>query len=121
QPEHLYVRGGLSRQVQPLHRVRDRYAYTYDLAASRWLLPSDALRPASALQLGLGVEWAPTAPDAPLALAFSADGYGRLLDDVLEPVNLAGWTDALLGPGVAEADLLRFYRPSEGRAFGLEL
>lgn len=120
-PERLYVRGGLSRQVQVLHRVRDRYAYTYDLAASRWLLPSAAVRPATAWQAGLGAEWAPTAPDAPLHLAFSADVYGRLLDDVLEPVEPAGWADALLGPGVAEADLLRFYRSSEGRAAGLEL
>jgi hypothetical protein len=120
-PERLYVRGGLSRQVQVLHRVRDRYAYTYELAASRWLLPSDAVRPASAWQAGLGAEWAPTTAAAPVALAFSADVYGRLLDDVLEPLDPAGWTDALAGPGVAEDDLLRFYRPSEGRAVGLEL
>lgn len=122
QPERLYVRGGLSRQVQVLHRVRDRYAYTYDLAASRWLLPSENVRPATAWQAGLGAEWAPTGTEPEgLALAFSADGYGRLLQDVLEPLDPAGWTDALGGPGVAKEDLLAFYRPSAGRAAGLEV
>ena len=110
------VRGGLSRQVQPLHRVRDRYAYTYDLAASRWLLPSERLRPSSAWQVGAGAEWAPGH-----GLAFSLDGYVRTLHDVLEPLAPFEIGRALEGPGVEEDDLLRFYRPTDGRAIGLEL
>ena len=115
-PERLYLRGGISRQVQSLHRVRDRYAYRYDLATSRWLLSDGAVSPASAWQLGFGSEWAPVS-----FLAFSVDTYGRLLQDVLEPIDLFGVGDALLGPGVDAQDLLRFYRPSKGRAFGVEV
>ncbi len=114
-PEHLYLRGGLSRQVQSLHRIRDRYAYTYDLATSRWLLSGDGVSPASAWQVGLGTEWAPSQ-----SFAFSVDGYGRLLNDILEPIDPFGVGDALLGPGVGVADLLRFYRPSNGHAYGVE-
>ena len=116
QPGRLHLRAGVSRQTQSLHRVRDRYAYTYDLAASRWLLPSSRVRPASGWQLGAGAEWVPSS-----GLAFSLDAYTRVLNDVLEPIDAFGAGQALLGPGVEETDLLRFYRPSRGRAYGLEV
>ncbi len=115
-PERFYLRGGISRQIQTLHRVRDRYAYTYDLATSRWLLSDGPISPASAWQVGLGAEWVPDS-----SLAFSIDTYGRRLNNVLEPIDPFSGGDALLGPGVTALDLLRFYRPSEGRAYGVEL
>ncbi len=114
-PDRLYLRGGVSRQVQSLHRVRDRYAYTYELATSRWLLSEGVVSPATAWQVGFGVESAPAA-----SIAFSADVYGRTLNDVLEPIDPFGVGEILLGPGVDAQDLLRFYRPSDGRAYGAE-
>ncbi|MDX1440416.1 MAG: TonB-dependent receptor, partial [Rubricoccaceae bacterium] len=115
-PERLYLRTGVSRQTQSLHRLHDRFAYRYDLTAAHWLLSSNSVSPGSAWQVGVGTEWAPTE-----ALGFSVDTYGRAMTDILEPIDARGIGQTLVGPGVTARDILRFFRPSQGRAVGVEI
>lgn len=103
--DRLVVRGGVSRQTQAVHRLRGRAAGRYDLAASRWLLADRRVPVASAWQVGLGAEWAPTP-----RLAFSADVYGRWSSGLLEPA-----------PTPAGGGLLAQYPPHDGRAAGVEV
>jgi hypothetical protein len=109
--DRLVVRAGLSRQTQAVHRVRDRVAGRYALAASRWLLADGTVPLARAWQVGVGAEWAPSEP-----LAFSADVYGRRSHGLLEPI---GWADR--EAGVIPEDLLGSHPAHEGRAGGVEL
>ena len=108
--DRLVVRGGLSRQTQAVHRVRDR-ASRYALASSRWLLASDGVPLSSAWQLGVGAEWAVTS-----RLAFSADAYARTSEGLLEPVGPPTGE-----PGVVPLSLAAAYPPHDGRAAGVEL
>jgi hypothetical protein len=106
--DRLYLRAGLSRQTQPLHRLRDRAASTYDLAADRWLLASEHVAPAVAWQAAVGVEWLPLR-----RLTLSAELWGRRLSDVLLPADpLAPRAGSWPAEGFA---------PGTGRAAGLEL
>ncbi|MEM6782668.1 MAG: TonB-dependent receptor [Bacteroidota bacterium] len=83
-----FVQAGLSRQVQTLHRLRDRYAAGYDLAANRWLPAGGTVDPATGWQLALGAGWRPV-PRLSLAL----DAYARRFNDVLLPLNAGPTTD----------------------------
>ena len=107
--DRLIVRAGLSRQTQAVHRVRDRAAGRYALAASRWLLAGDAVPVASAWQAGAGAEWAPG------VLALSVDVYARRSRGLLEPG--ARVEEA----GVQPDDLLAGHPAHDGRAAGIEL
>ena len=107
----LHVRAGLSRQTQAVQRLRGRVGDRYDVAAARWLLPGAGVPVASAWQLGLGAEWAPSGP-----VAFSADVYRRRSTGLLEPV-----ARSRAEPGVALADVLRSFAAHEGDAVGAEL
>ena len=101
----------MSRQTQAVHRVRDRAAGRYALAASRWLLADGRVPLARAWQAGVGAEWAPTA-----RLAFSADVYGRRSAGHLEPV-----ADPDGEAGVVPLDLLATHPAHDGRAAGVEV
>jgi hypothetical protein len=110
----LNLRAGISRQTQPLHRLRDRNAQTHDLVADRWLPASDRIRPASGWQAGVGVEWLPAR-----SLSLNAEIFGRHLKDILLPLEPAdSWTVA---PGRTAATLVDQFVAGTGRAAGVEL
>ena len=109
--ERLVVRGGVSRQTQAVHRVRDRAAGRYALAASRWVLADEAVPTAQAWQVGAGAEWAATD-----RLALGVDVYGRRSEGLLEPVALPAGE-----AGVVPRRLVETHPPHDGRAAGLEL
>ena len=115
-PEALFVKLGLSRQVQYLHRLRDRYSFTYDLASSRWIPASEAVRPAVGWQASLGVEAAPAR-----WLSLGVDFYGRQLSDILLPADEFRIKDGIEGPGILPGALLGQYEAGAGRSFGAEL
>lgn len=111
----LFLRAGLSRQTQALHRLRDRYSFTYDLASSRWVPASRRVRPAVGWQAAAGLEWAPAE-----GLALGLDAYGRYLTDVLLPADEFRVKDGIEGPGILPGALLEQYVAATGRGFGLE-
>lgn len=113
--ERLFLRAGVSRQTQYLHRLRDRYSFTYDLASSRWIPASRRVRPAVGWQAAAGLEWAPAA-----ALALGLDAYGRYLIDVLLPADEFQVKDGIDGPGILPGALLEQYVAGTGRGFGIE-
>jgi hypothetical protein len=115
-PDRLSLKAGVSRQVQVLHRLRDRYSYTYDLASSRWIPASDAVRPAVGWQLGAGLEAAPAE-----WLSVGLDVYGRQLGDILLPADEFQTKDGIDGPGILPGALLDQYVVGSGRSFGVEL
>lgn len=114
-PERLFVKAGVSRQVQYLHRLRDRYSYTYDLASSRWVPASDAVRPAVAWQVAAGLEAVPAD-----WLSLGLDVYGRQLGDILLPADEFQSKDGIEGPGILPGALLAQYVAGSGRSFGVE-
>ncbi|MEM1044012.1 MAG: TonB-dependent receptor [Bacteroidota bacterium] len=107
--DQLFLKAGVSRQVQYLHRLRDRYSFTYDLAASRWIPASEAVRPAVGWQAAAGLDATPAR-----WLALGLDLYGRFHDGILLPTDAAG--EASEVPGALLAD----YAAGSGRAFGIE-
>ena len=109
--DRLVVRGGVSRQTQAVHRLRGLAAGRYDLAASRWLLTDRRVPLASAWQVGVGTEWAPSGQ-----AAVSVDVYGRWSSGLLEPAPRFE-----LDPGVAVGDLLARFPVHDGRATGVEV
>jgi hypothetical protein len=113
--DRLFLRAGVGRQTQPIHRLRDRYAFTYDLASDRWLPASDRVRPASAWQAASGVEWVPRT-----GLALGVEAFARRLADVLLPLDPYQEKNGLDGPGIAPGALLDQYVPGAGRAGGIE-
>jgi len=115
-PERLFLKAGLSRQVQYLHRLRDRYSYTYDLASSRWIPASDAVRPAVGWQAAVGLEALPLS-----WLSLGLDVYGRQLGDILLPADEFQSKDGIDGPGILPGALLEQYVAGSGRSFGVEL
>ncbi len=115
-PERLFVKAGLSRQVQYLHRLRDRYSYTYDLASSRWIPASKAVRPAVGWQAALGLEAVPAD-----WLSLGVDVYGRQLGDILLPADEFQDKDGIEGPGILPGALLEQYVAGSGRSFGIEV
>jgi hypothetical protein len=115
-PQRLFVKAGLSRQVQYLHRLRDRYSYTYDLASSRWIPASNAVRPAVGWQASAGLEVVPLA-----GLSLGLDVYGRQLGDILLPADEFQDKDGIEGPGILPGALLDQYVAGSGRSFGVEM
>ncbi len=110
--DRLFLKAGVSRQVQYLHRLRDRVSFAYDLAASRWIPASEAVRPAVGWQAAAGLEAAPAR-----WLSLGLDVYGRHLGDILLPLGPAGRGG---GEGTVPGSLLAQYAPGSGRSFGLE-
>ena len=90
----VVVRAGISRQTQAVQRVVT-LAGPFPLAEAAWAVAGADGRPASAWQLGLGAEWAPTD-----ALALSVDAYGRAERDVLRAGVLGVVADAGRAAGV---------------------
>jgi hypothetical protein len=115
-PERLFLKAGVSRQVQYLHRLRDRYSFTYDLASSRWIPASEAVRPAVGWQAAAGLEAVPLA-----WLSLGLDVYGRQLGDILLPEDEFQAKDGIDGPGILPGALLDQYVAGSGRSFGVEL
>ncbi len=107
--DRLFLKAGVSRQVQYLHRLRDRYSFTYDLAASRWIPASASVRPAVGWQAAVGLEAVPAR-----WLSLGLDLYGRHHGDILLPVDEFGDEDEV--PGA----LLSDYAAGSGRSFGIE-
>ncbi len=114
-PGRLFAKAGLSRQVQYLHRLRDRYSYTYDLASSRWIPASGAVRPAVGWQVAAGLEAVPAN-----WLSLGLDVYGRQLGDILLPADAFQDKDGIEGPGILPGALLEQYVAGSGRSFGIE-
>jgi len=114
-PERLVLRGGVGRQVQYLHRLRDRFSLLYDLVSSRWIPTSDTVEPSSSVQVAAGAESYPL-PWLTLAL----DGYWRTSKRVLLPVDEFQSKDGLEGPGIDVGTLLGQYTPGAARAYGVE-
>ncbi|MDX1532360.1 MAG: TonB-dependent receptor, partial [Rhodothermales bacterium] len=114
--ERVFLRAGLSRQTQYLHRLRDRYAFTYDLATSRWIPASTDVRPAVAWQAAVGAE-AALLPGR----ALGADRYGRQRYDGRLPADPVQQKDGILGPGIEPGALLEQYVAGAGRQVGLEV
>lgn len=113
--DRLFMRAGVSRQTQPLHRLRDRYTFTYDLASDRWVPASDRVRPASAWQAAVGLEWI-----ARPWLSLGVETFARRLDHVLLPADPFQQKNGIEGPGIDPEALLDQYVPGSGRAFGVE-
>jgi hypothetical protein len=111
-PERLYVRAGLGRQTQGLHRLPDSGPAVPARASARWLLAGRDARPADIWQAGAGIEWAPL-----LGLAVSADVYARRTEATLEPRPDAAGADDTIDP----ASVGMMYAPVTGRAAGVEL
>lgn len=115
-PEALVVRGGVGTQVQYLHRLRDRYAFMYDLVSSRWIPASAAVKPSSSVQVTVGAEAHPLP-----WLSLTSDVYARYTRNILLPRDEYQTKDGLVGPGIEVGTLLGQYVPGYGRAYGVEL
>ncbi len=115
-PKYLALRAGVGRNVQYVHRLRDRHAYTYDLVSSRWIPAGDDVRPSSALNISGGFE-SRLLP----GLSLTGDAYFREVDDILLPEDRSQSKDGLVGPGIDVAALLGQYVPAKARAYGIEL
>ena len=115
-PGRLSVRGAAGTKVQYMHRLRDRYSFLYDLVSSRWIPTSETVRPATSLQLALGVEGTPWE-----GVKLSADGYWKRTRNTLLPRDFFRAKDDLEGPGIEVGTLLGQYTPARGRAYGIEL
>lgn len=115
-PAYLILRAGVGRHVQFLHRIRDRFAFTYDLVSSRWIPAGEDVRPATSMQLSGGFE-------SRLFPGFliTGDAYVREVDDVLLPQDESQSKEGLIGPGIDVAALLGQYVRGDARAYGVEL
>ncbi|MEL6771784.1 MAG: TonB-dependent receptor [Bacteroidota bacterium] len=111
----FFVQAGLSRQVQTLHRLRERYAAGYDLAANRWLPAGGRVDPATGWQLAIGAGWRPV-PRLSLAL----DAYTRHFDDILLPLTDAPRPD-LSRRRIDAGVLVEDYVAGVQRSVGAEL
>lgn len=112
-----FVQVGLSRQVQTLHRLRDRYATGYDLAANRWLPAGGTIEPATGWQLAAGTGWRPLP-----RLSFAFDVYARQFNDILLPLPSAD--DPTSDPERRRIDagvLVEDYGAGRQRGVGAEL
>lgn len=111
-PERLLLKGGFGRQVQYVHQVRDRFADTFGLSASRWVPASmDGIEAATGRQVTLGAESRPLP-----ALELAVDAYWRSFRKVLIPIGY----DVLEGPEGADGRLLNRYHPGRQQAAGVE-
>ncbi len=115
-PRMLRVRAGASRTMQYLHRLRDRYAFTYDLVTSRWIPASEDIAPSSGYQGSAGVESTPWR-----GVTLQGDMYWRHVTDVLLPEDEFRSKNELVGPGIDVGELLGQYVRGRARAYGVEL
>ena len=115
-PGEATVQVGVGRQVQFLHRLRDRYSLLYDLVASRWIPASDSVLPATGW---MGTGGLVLTPRRGVALRF--DAYLRTADNVLLPRDAYQPKDGVVGAGTGLAALLGQYAPATARAAGVEI
>ena len=115
-PDYVTFTLGLNRSYQFLHRLRDRYAYVYDVTSTRWIPVTSRTPPASATELSLRTEWHPSPP-----LSLTLEGFYRKAERILIPRDIYQKKDQLLGPGIATGTLLQQYVSGENRAYGFEL
>ncbi|MEX0822115.1 MAG: TonB-dependent receptor [Rhodothermales bacterium] len=115
-PQFLRLKMGVGRHVQYLHRLRDRYAFTYDLVTSRWIPADETVQPSTAYQVSGG--FASRLSDGVLV---EADAYFRDVDGALLPEDEFRTKNDLVGPGIDVGELLGQYVPGEARAYGIEL
>ncbi len=115
-PRRLRVRAGASRTMQYLHRLRDRYAFTYDLVTSRWIPASEDIAPSSGYQGSAGLESSPWR-----GVTLQGDMYWRHVTNVLLPEDEFRSKNELVGPGIDVGELLGQYVRGKARAYGVEL
>ena len=115
-PRRLRLRAGAGRTMQYLHRLRDRYAFTYDLVTSRWIPASEDIAPSSGYQGSAGVESRPWR-----GVTLQGDIYWRHVTDVLLPEDEFRSKNELVGPGIDVGELLGQYVRGNARAYGVEL
>ncbi len=115
-PTYLILRAGAGQHVQYLHRLRDRFAFTYDLVSSRWIPAGDDVRPSTSVHVSGGFE-SRLLP----GLLITGDAYVRDVDDVLVPEDESRSKDGLIGPGIDVAALLGQYVSGDARAYGVEI
>ncbi len=114
-PRRLRLRAGVSRTMQYLHRLRDRYAFTYDLVTSRWIPAGEDIPPSSGYQGSMGVESRPLR-----GLTLHGDVYWRYVTHVLLPEDEFRSKNELVGPGIDVGELLGQYVRGKARAYGVE-
>lgn len=115
-PSYLILRAGAGRHVQYLHRIRDRFAFAYDLVSSRWIPSGEDVQPSTSVQVSGGFESRVLS-----GLLITGDAYVREVDDVLLPEDESQSKEGLIGPGIEVAALLGQYVPGEARAYGVEI
>lgn len=115
-PNLLRLKAGVGRHVQYLHRLRDRYAFTYDLVTSRWIPADEEVKPSTGIQVSGGFT-----SRLGTGLTIDGDVYVRDVDGVLLPEDEFRSKDALVGPGIDVGELLGQYVPGSARAYGIEL
>ncbi len=115
-PAYLTLRAGASRNVQYLHRLRDRFSFTYDLVSSRWFPASEDVLPSASVQVSGGF-----ASRLLPGLTLTGDAYFRDIDDMLLPADALQVKDGLVGPGIDVAALLGQYVTADARAYGIEI
>lgn len=104
QRDRWVLRAGLSRQTQPLHRLRNGQSFDSEIAPDRWIPAGGDISPASAWQIASGIEWRPHR-----WLTVEMEVYGRYLQNILQPVRSP------------ESVGLVLEEPGTGRAAGWEL
>ncbi len=109
----IQANGG--RQIQYLHRIRDRHSLLYDLVSTRWVSAGSSAKPSTSINLSLGVQrqWRNQ-------IVISAETYLHRARSVLLPRDVSEYKDGLEGPGVQVAALLGQYGRGRARAFGME-
>lgn len=111
--DRVHLRAGLSRQTQPLHRIREGSIGSNGIASERWVPASERVRPASAWQLAVGLEWQPRH-----WLRFDAEVFARRLEDILLLPDPQTVRPGGVGFG---PDLLEQLVPGMARGAGVEL
>ena len=110
----LQASGG--RQIQYLHRIRDRQSLLYDLASTRWVAAGGDAKPSTSINLSLGFQrrWGDHT-------VMGVDTYLHRARSVLLSKDDTDYKDGLEGVGVQVAALLGQYARGRARAFGMEL
>jgi hypothetical protein len=115
-PRWMIIRMSAGRQVQHLHRLRDRYSFMYDLVSSRWIPANRDVRPSESGQVSLGLESRPAR-----GVRLSAEAYVSQARNVLLPEDEYRQKDGIEGPGIDVGTLLAQYVPGRSRTHGIEL
>jgi hypothetical protein len=115
-PRFLRLNAGAGRHVQYLHRLRDRYAFTYDLVTSRWVPADEDVKPSTGHQVSGGF-----VSHLLPGVSIEGDAYWRGVRNVLLPEDEFLSKDDLVGPGIDVGELLGQYVSGETRAYGIEV